>query len=183
MARPTPNSRENSANAFRSMPIIRIDWACRSSHRPVTPLRQEPLEDRDAEHGDDVDRHDPEQGNAAHDVDRGNAIGGGDRTGFGGRVWLELGLWRPHHRHSFLAPTYGLCATQYSTRYSSPLSAICGFRHGRQSHNLGYPQNARVVIGTLHEEPSSLYARAGPLHGPPPARMSPQSRAPDCTRW
>ena len=42
---------------------------------------QEAFEDRDPEDGDDIDRHDAEQGDTPDDVDRGDAIGRGDRTG------------------------------------------------------------------------------------------------------
>src|SRR5258708_35835809 len=50
--------------------------------RPVTSIRQELLEDRDPEYGGDVDRHDPEQGDASHDIERRNAIGGRYRAGW-----------------------------------------------------------------------------------------------------
>ena len=56
-------------DADHQYPIERaIEW------RAVTPNRQELPEDRDPEYGDDVDCHDPEQGNAARTIDRCNAI-------------------------------------------------------------------------------------------------------------
>ena len=63
---------------------------------PAAVIRQEPLENRDPESGGDVDRHDPEQGDAAHHVDRGNAIGRRYGASMRGCVWLELGLYRLH---------------------------------------------------------------------------------------
>src|SRR5216684_9071287 len=66
---------------------------------PVISIWQKPLENRDPEYGGDVDRHDPEEGNASHHVDRGNAIGRRYWASTEDYIWLELDPYRLHVCH------------------------------------------------------------------------------------
>ena len=98
MARPTPKQREQRERfQIDAGHQYRIKRAIEP--RPVTSIWQEPLENRDPEYGGDVDRHDPEQGDASHHVDRGNTIGRRYRASTGGYIWLELDPYRLHVCH------------------------------------------------------------------------------------
>ena len=87
MARPAPNSSENSASAFRSTASIRMVSTALSIGDKARGLwGKKPLEDRNAKYGHDVDRENAEQGNAPQHVDGVDPLRGAYRPGRCGAI-------------------------------------------------------------------------------------------------
>src|SRR5262245_66386495 len=83
--------------------------------RPVVLRRQELLENRYPEFGDDIDRHHTKQGNASHSVDRGYAIRWRNRALRACRATFALCPSRVRQRH-MVPPRRDLVASADSTR-------------------------------------------------------------------